>query len=127
MARHRKPRLERIIRDALVEILRELKDPRLGMFNITYVRLSDDYMHCFVGIGTLGSEEERKNTMAVLQRAEGFVRSQLGPYLRLRHIPEIHFREDRGADHATRVYQILKDLEPELHDKEGTETEGSDA
>jgi ribosome-binding factor A len=107
----RKPRLQRILRDALLEVLSHLRDPRLGFYTITYVELSEDYRHLNVGISVIGSEAERNDTMDALHHAQGYVHAQMLPRLDLRFVPVIHFRRDESYDKAARVYKILRGLE----------------
>lgn len=107
----RKLRLERILRDALLEVLSHLRDPRLGFYTVTYVELSDDYRHLDVGVSVIGSESERNDTMSALHHAQGYVHAQLVPRLDLRFVPAIHFRRDDSYEKAARVYKILRKME----------------
>jgi ribosome-binding factor A len=46
-----------------------------------------------------------------LQGAAGFVRRELGRRMRLRLVPEIEFRYDKGLDAADRVARLLQEDE----------------
>jgi len=78
----------------------EVKDPRLGSINVTDVEVTRDLAHAKVYIATQDPETIR-DSLAVLTRAQGFLRRRLGQMLRLRAVPELHFKHDdsieRGA------------------------------
>jgi ribosome-binding factor A len=48
--------------------------------------------------------------MEGLERARGFLRSQLGRRLGLRVTPELRFELDRGAQHLQEMSRLLEDL-----------------
>lgn len=104
-------RLREFIREEVSDILhRGTKDPRIGFVSVTDVELSNDLRHAKVYVSVLGSEEERTRTMDALQRAVGFVRSELAKRLRTYHTPEIQFRLDTSIERGTRVLQLLREL-----------------
>ncbi|NMB02663.1 MAG: 30S ribosome-binding factor RbfA [Firmicutes bacterium] len=92
-------------------ILTEVKDPRLGMLSITDVEVSRDLSWAKVYFSMLGSDEERARTIEGLDRAKGFVRSELGKRLRLRHIPELIFLFDPSLEQGAKMDALLKTLE----------------
>ncbi|HSD10285.1 MAG TPA: 30S ribosome-binding factor RbfA [Candidatus Binatia bacterium] len=105
-------RVERVadaIRAAVAEILlREVKDPRVGMVTITDVKLSNDLRHARVFFSVFGGEEQREASLAGLQRAAGFIRRQLARHVELRVSPEISFAFDPGLEQAERLARLLK-------------------
>jgi ribosome-binding factor A len=58
-------------------------------------------------VGVLGDESERRKSLEALQRASGFVRHELARRLRIRQVPEIDFRYDKGLDATDRVARLL--------------------
>ena len=111
-------RVEDLLRAELARILqREINDPRPGLATVSYMRVSPDLSHAEVGVSVLGSEEEREASVRTLKRASGFIRSQLARSVRLRKVPEMVFKLDRGAEHSQRISEILETLND---DPEGT-------
>ncbi len=106
-------RIDHLLREEISAIIRrEVHDPRVGFVTITGVDVSPDLHHATVWASVIGDERERRATLQVLGRAMPYVRHHLG-VLRLKHIPELHLREDDTAQRGTRVMQLLGQLETE--------------
>jgi ribosome-binding factor A len=98
---------EAIREDVARMIAHDLRDPRLGLVTVTRVEVSADLSHARVHVGVLGGEAERAKSLRALQGAAGFVRRELGRRLRIRQVPEIEFRYDKGLDATDRVARLL--------------------
>jgi ribosome-binding factor A len=106
----RPERLAEGIREEVARIVAsELKDPGLGFVTITRVEVTHDLAHARVLVGVLGDARERDRSMAALHRATGFVRRELGRRLRIRVVPEIEFRYDKGIEATDRVARLLRE------------------
>ncbi len=107
----RSERLAGEIRDEIARMVAsDLKDPRLGFVTVTRVDLTPDLRYARVYVGVLG-EDASGESLAVLRRASGFVKREIGRRLRVRFTPEIDFRYDRGLDATDRVAKVLADEE----------------
>ena len=113
----RAERVGDLIREEMADLLRkEIDDPRLktgALVSITEVEVSDDLRHAKVFVTVLGSDQEAKDAFAALHRAEPFLRRELGPRLRLRYLPEIHFHMDESIKTGVRVDELLQQLQQE--------------
>ncbi len=110
----RKGRLQEDIKREISDIVaKQVKDPRLGFISITDVELSRDFSHAKVFFSVYGDEEQQLQTAEGLNRAKGFVRTELGKRIRVRHIPELHFLYDSSIEHGARINRILKGLRSE--------------
>src|SRR5262245_44075158 len=84
-------------------IQRELRDPRLGMISVTGVEVSRDLSHAKVYVTVLGKDsvDEAAESIATLNHAAGFLRSQIAKINNARTTPKMHFVFDesisRGA------------------------------
>jgi ribosome-binding factor A len=107
------PRTERVaeqIQRELAELIRlEVKDPRVGFVTLTGVEVSRDYSHAKVFFTTLGAEAEHAATGEGLQRAAGFLRSQLAHRLNTRVIPQLHFVFDESVERGIRVTRLIEE------------------
>lgn len=107
----RSDRVGDLVRAELSELLaRELADPRARGAVVTSVDLSPDLKHAVVLVSVLGADAEREQAVEALQGASGFLRSRLAKKLRLRNVPDLRFRLDRGAEHSQRISELLEHL-----------------
>ncbi len=101
---------EEIKREVSSIIAKDVKDPRLGMISITDVNVSRDLSWAKVYFSMLGSEDEREKTLEGLERAKGFVRTELSKRLRVRHTPEIIFQFDPSLEQGAKMDALLRSL-----------------
>ena len=92
-------------------VLREIRDPRVGLATISRVEVSPDLQHARVYVSTLGADEDRDASVDALTHAAGFLRSKLASSLSLRRTPELHFELDRGAEHSFHISGLLGDVD----------------
>jgi ribosome-binding factor A len=90
---------------------RDIRDPRLQDITITAVTIDRELQHANVFVNAMGDESRKKEVMAALEKANGFLRHELAQSLRVRSVPELHFRWDPSLEHAETVHRILEDLE----------------
>lgn len=108
----RSDRVAESLRAELAEIIqREVRDPRVSLVTVSRVDLSGDLRHAVVGISALGDDDTRAGAVEALEHASGFVRSQLARRLRMRAIPELVFRLDRGIEHSQHISDLLESLQ----------------
>ncbi|MDB9528467.1 30S ribosome-binding factor RbfA [Oscillatoria sp. CS-180] len=107
-----------IKREVSQMLMSGIKDDRVGagMVSITDVDVSGDLQHAKIFVSIYGTDAARAETMAGLQAATGYVRSELGQRMRLRRTPEVLFREDRSVERGTRVLSLINQLSAERAD-----------
>ena len=92
------------LREEVVDIIRsEIDDPRLGFWTVTRVEVLPDLRSARIYVSVLGTDGERKETIAALRGAAGFIRGHLKPRMRTRIIPDLDFRDDRSMEHAEEI------------------------
>ncbi len=110
-------RAERVadqIRMEVADILmRKTKDPRLRSVTVTDVLLSNDLRLARIYVTTIAGEEGEREVFAGLTRANGFIRTELGRRLTIRHIPELLFVKDVSGPRGDRVLRLLEGLHVE--------------
>lgn len=95
----------------LTEIIsRKLKDPRIGFVTVTDVEVTGDLQIAKVYITVLGDEDQKQDTLRGLEKAKGFIRSEMGQRLRLRKTPEILFEFDSAFEYGNKIDSLLRDL-----------------
>jgi len=108
-------RLNSLFRQEISDLLqRQVKDPRLGkFFSITSVDIAPDMSYARVFVSSFGSDVEKKEIMAALGSASGFIRRELGERMKARRIPELSFRLDDTIEKADTVLRMIDRLEEE--------------
>jgi len=108
---------DQIQRD-LSELVREIKDPRLGMVTLNAVEVTPDYAHAKVFFSVLvGDPHECEEA---LNHAAGFLRNGLFKRLHIHTVPTLHFQFDRTTERAADMNALIaravasrsKDSEP---------------
>ena len=85
----------------------ELKDPRVGFATVVGVEVSGDMQHARVRVSVMGDEEQRRATMAGLDRAKGFMRRRVAQELRhMRAVPELHLDLDTSLDYSMHIDDV---------------------
>ena len=94
-------------------LLREVRDPGIGLVTLTRVKVSPDLQLARVYYTLMGDGKAREETRRALERATPFLRRQIGSRIRLRRVPELRFEFDESVEHQERIERILLELEDE--------------
>jgi ribosome-binding factor A len=107
VSRGRPQKVADLIQRELSDLLRrEVRDPRVGMVTITAVDVSPDLSHAKIFFTTF-SKENLEETTAGLQRAAGFLRSQLAHRMKMYTTPELRFAYDESVERGDRLSQLI--------------------
>ncbi len=95
---------DQIQRDVAV-LIRDLKDPRVGMVTINSVEVTPDYAHAQVYFSVLmGSADE---SALALNEAAGFLRNGLFKKLSIHTVPTLHFHFDKTTERAADLSALI--------------------
>jgi ribosome-binding factor A len=95
---------DQIQRD-LAELVRELKDPRIGMITINGVEVTPDYAHATVFFSLLVGDAAECE--AALNDSAGFLRNGLFKRLAIHTVPTLHFQFDRTTERAAELSALI--------------------
>ena len=95
---------DQIQRD-VAELIRELKDPRIGMVTINAVEVTPDYAHAKVFFSILVGDPQENE--AALNEAAGFLRNSLFKRLQIHTVPTLHFQFDRTTERAAELSALI--------------------
>lgn len=120
------------IQRELAQLVRdELRDPRLGMVNLTGVEVSKDLTSARVYVNFVDNktQDEAAQAVAVLNNASGFLRTQLAKVIRLRIVPRMKFYFDGSGERGQHLsalidYAIARDRSKISGDDEASGEEG---
>jgi ribosome-binding factor A len=86
-------------------LIRELKDPRVGMVTIHAVEVTPDYAHAKIFFSVLVGDPAECE--AGLNEAAGFIRNGLFKRLQIHTVPTLHFVFDRTTEHAAELGLLI--------------------
>ncbi|MBT9457502.1 MAG: 30S ribosome-binding factor RbfA [Burkholderiaceae bacterium] len=95
---------DQIQRD-LAELIRELKDPRIGMATVHAVEVTPDYAHAKVFFSVLVGDPQQ--TQDALNEAAGYLRNGLFKRLQIHTVPTLHFHFDRTTERAAELSALI--------------------
>lgn len=98
-------------------LIRELKDPRIGMVTIQAVEVTPDYAHAKVFFSVLIGDPAE--CAAALNEAAGYLRNSLFKRLQIHTVPTLHFQFDRTTERAA-------DLNALIHQANATRAKDAD-
>lgn len=111
----RSRRVEEQIQRLLSDVMRsQLRDPRVAGVVITEVRASRDLGVAWIHYSLMCTDsrpaaETLADAQAGLDRAAGFLRTQLARELATRTVPELRFRYDEAAQRGRDLEQLIDD------------------
>jgi ribosome-binding factor A len=89
-------------------IQREVEDPAVGFVSVSDVEVSRDISHARVFV-TVFEADKAKASIDALNKAAGFLRGRLGQEMRLRSVPELHFRHDASVETGQRMDRLIEE------------------
>lgn len=100
------------VQRVLAEIIRgEIKDPRIApMTSVVAVEVAPDLKTCKAWISVYGDEKAQADTLAGLNSAEGYIRSQLARTVNLRNTPQITFIMDQSIAYGVNMSKLIDEV-----------------
>jgi ribosome-binding factor A len=104
---------EQIQRELALKIQFEMKDPRLGMVTLNDVRVAKDLGYADIYFTVMGArgetdQEIQKQTVAILNDAAGYLRSELARILTTRVTPMLRFHYDESMDRGHHLTGLIR-------------------
>lgn len=114
MAKHRTARIAEEIKRELSQMIRDdVKDQRVqGLISITSVEVTNDLRYAKVYVSKLGDSEELNTMLSGLEKASGYLRSELAKRLQLRLTPELIFKLDTSLEYGAKIDKLLSGIIP---------------
>jgi ribosome-binding factor A len=110
--KHHQDRVAETLREEIgVLIEGELVDPRINLCYVTEVALNPGgksarvYVAVDSAVNNIAKAEEE--TVAGLEAAKGFIRSELKERMGVRHVPELSFLADRSGRFKARIEELM--------------------
>lgn len=111
MASKRISKVNDTIRAVLSDLIKkEVKDPRIGLVSILKVDVSQDLKQAKVYFSVIGDKDEREKALNGLNSASGFLRSELGKNLKIKHIPKLIFSIDTSIEEGINITKKIEEV-----------------
>lgn len=102
----RTDRIAEQIQREVAQLLRlDVKDPRVRMITLTGVEVTKDYSHAKLFYTALDGENAA--VQQGLERASGYLRSQLAHAMKLRIMPQLHFIYDPSIERGAHLSRLI--------------------
>lgn len=106
-ARHRRVG-QQLQKEIAMIIMKEIKDPRIGMITVNDVEVSRDLAYAKVFFTLLNDDADTiAEAGELLNEASGYIRSMLSSRTRLRILPELRFVYDPSLIEGVRMTSIV--------------------
>lgn len=111
MARLRVEKVQEAIQHEISNmLLHDVKDPRIQFVSVTGVELTDDMSYATVYISMYGPENKHEETWQALNKALGFMRSEIAKRIRLRFTPTLILKKDSSMEYSAHIQSLLDEI-----------------
>lgn len=110
--KHHQDRVAETLRDEIGAMIEgELSDPRIDLCHVSEVALNPGgksaRVYVVVDITTKEIAKSEAETIAGLEAAKGYIRSELKDRMGVRHVPELSFLADRSGRFQARIEELM--------------------
>jgi ribosome-binding factor A len=110
--KHHQDRVAETLRDEIGAMIEgELSDPRIDLCHVSEVALNPGgksaRVYVVVDITTKDIAKSELETIAGLEAAKGYIRSELKDRMGVRHVPELSFLADRSGRFQARIEELM--------------------
>ena len=114
MARLRVEKVQEAIQHEISNmLLHDVKDPRIQFVTVTGVELTDDMSYAKIFISLYGPKDKQEETWKALNKALGFMRTEIAKRIRLRFAPTLILQKDTSAEYSAHIQSILDKIKQE--------------
>lgn len=114
---------EQIKKEVSQIIQKELKNPNLGFVTVTDVEVTGDLQQATIYVSILGTDREKAESLAALEKSKGYLRREIGQRIRLRKTPELSLAVDGSIEYGSKIEQLLTEISKEDAAKKSGESE----
>ena len=115
MQKKRTDRLNSLLKEVISDVIRkEVRNPHVNeLVTVTRVEITKDLHYAKVYISVIGTDAQKKETIAALQSAAGFIAITASKEVVMRYFPALTFILDDYVDKHMRIEELLKEISQE--------------
>lgn len=120
MKPRRTERLNSLLKEVISEVIhQEVKNPQLPHWvTVTQVEVTRDLHHAKVYVSVMGDAQQKKQALAVLESAAGFIATTASKKIVIRYFPALTFHLDESIDHYMHMEELLQNIHKEQASRE---------
>ena len=110
--------IQKVVSDMLIR--GDLKDPGFkGMIGVTGVDVTNDGSYATLFLTAMSmdgkdfSQEDKDGILAAFNKSKGFIRTEIGKRVKVRHTPELIFKFDTSFEYGVKMDKILDQIKKE--------------
>lgn len=117
----RQERVRELLKRELGEIIRrELPVRDAGVITVNEVAITNDLQIADVYVGVVGTADQRKKALALLQQERKRIQGLVGRAVVLKYTPQLRFILDDSVVKGNRILEIIEEIERSSPPNEGT-------
>jgi ribosome-binding factor A len=105
----------------------EVRDPDKGFITVTNTRVTPDLSIAYIYISVIGEEGQEEKSLAVLEKAAGFLRTAIARILKTKKAPMLKFFMDDTLDYMNSMNSIVKKIHEDDDEKSSGNAAAEDA
>ena len=106
---------ENLRREILWVISNKVSDPRLpSMVTVPSISLARDTRNATVYISVLGTDEEKKVAVEVLNHAAPFIQKSVSSRVKIKNFPRFFFKIDEAFEKRNSIESLLEQVKDDL-------------
>ncbi|AUR51482.1 30S ribosome-binding factor RbfA [Aquella oligotrophica] len=110
----------------IMQILRSrVKDPRVSWVTVNDVEVTNDYSLATIYYTVMDSNEV-DNAAKALEKAKGFIRSELSKGLTTYTVPQLKFVYDKSLERGSRILSLISQVSSEFTEDDEPEDQKPD-
>lgn len=115
MKPRRTERLNSLLKEVISEVIhKDVKNPQLPHWvTVTQVDISRDLHHAKVYVSVMGDVQQKKQALATLVSAAGFIATKASKKMVIRYFPALTFHLDESIDHYMHMEALLAAIHEE--------------
>lgn len=125
--KRRVTRVEQEVQRSIAQYLvSSFSTPMKGLVTISKVIMPADLRAAKVYVSVIGTEQDREESLEILQERAFEIQKYIGDQLRMRYCPKLKFFNDDTTEHVLKIDRILHDLSKEKSQSSSQEDEDSE-
>lgn len=93
-----------------VIISRELRDKAITLVTVTDVRVPKDLSVATIYYTVMGQDQKREAVNKALNKASGFIKSEIAKRMKIRRVPNLEFEYDKSLDYGNKIDDLLRKI-----------------